>query len=139
MTLTAATVLRRLNVPSLSGICSRSSGLNAILRSMSVVTLSDESAVEKFRMINSKSILYFTATWCPPCKAIGPIYDEMSDRYPHIAFGKVDVDENSDAALDFEVNAVPTFVLFEGENAVSKFSGADPDKLAHHVLELEGR
>lgn len=112
---------------------------SAARRNMAVVTLSDESVVEKFRMINSKSILYFTATWCPPCKAIGPVYEEMSEKYPHIAFGKVDVDDNSDAALDFEVSAVPTFVLFDGENAVEKFSGADPSKLATHVMELEGR
>ena len=35
---------------------------------MSVIHLDGEEAVEKFRMINQKSILYFTATWCPPCK-----------------------------------------------------------------------
>lgn len=112
---------------------------NIARRCMSVINLSDESAIEKFRAINSKSVLYFTATWCPPCKAIAPIYEEMSKRYPDIAFGKVDVDENADASLDFEVNAVPTFVLFDGEVATEKFSGADKDKLEKKVMELEER
>ena len=104
-----------------------------------VTTLSDEKAVEKFRLINAKSVLYFTASWCPPCKQISPIYDKMSDEYPSIAFGKVDVDENSDAALDFEVNAVPTFVVFDGETATAKFSGADPNKLLNYVKELDAK
>ena len=103
---------------------------------MSVITLSDEKAIEKFRMVNHKSVLYFTATWCPPCKAIAPVYEELSKKYPDVAFGKVDVDENSDAALDFEVRAVPTFVLFDGEDMKEKFSGADATLLEKYVQEL---
>jgi thioredoxin-like negative regulator of GroEL len=60
----------------------------------------------------------------------------MSKTYPGVAFGKIDVDDNSDAALDFEISAVPTFVIFEGETAVHKFSGADPAQLELHVKAL---
>jgi thioredoxin 1 len=60
----------------------------------------------------------------------------MSKTYPKVAFGKVDVDENSDAAVDFEISSVPTFVIFEGETATEKFSGADPAKLEEHVKAL---
>jgi thioredoxin 1 len=75
------------------------------IRSMSTVyNLSDETAVEKFQKINDKSILYFTATWCPPCKTIKPVYESMAKQYPEIAFGKVDVDENAESASTFEVS-----------------------------------
>ena len=112
---------------------SRATVRAALCRYMSVTTLSDAEAVEKFRMLNHKSILYFTATWCPPCKIISPVYEDLSKKYTDVAFGKVDVDENSDAALDFEVSAVPTFVLFENEHATEKWSGADEEKLRKHV------
>uniref|UniRef100_A0A7S2UE67 Thioredoxin domain-containing protein n=1 Tax=Attheya septentrionalis TaxID=420275 RepID=A0A7S2UE67_9STRA len=105
-------------------------------RTMASVTLSDEDAVEKFRSLNSKSVLYFTATWCPPCKAIAPIYEKLSEDYSDVAFGKVDVDANSDSALDFEVRSVPTFVLFDGETAVHKFSGADANQLEEEIKKL---
>mmetsp|Transcript_6885 Transcript_6885/g.9859 ORF Transcript_6885/g.9859 Transcript_6885/m.9859 type:complete len:141 (+) Transcript_6885:122-544(+) len=106
----------------------------------SVITLSDEDAVEKFRMLNGKSILYFTASWCPPCKQIKPIYEDLSDKYKDkVAFGKVDVDENDGAAMDFEIQAVPTFVVFHGETAIHKFSGADPNKLESMIQDLESR
>uniref|UniRef100_A0A6U3RSM6 Thioredoxin domain-containing protein n=1 Tax=Ditylum brightwellii TaxID=49249 RepID=A0A6U3RSM6_9STRA len=130
--------IRQLN-SSTSRKCMRTAVVHMNRRWMSVVNLSDSEAVEKFRMLNSKSVLYFTATWCPPCKAIAPKYEAMSKRHPSVAFGKVDVDENSDVALDFEIRAVPTFVLFDGEKATEKFSGADEEKLEKHVIELEGR
>ena len=109
---------------------------NLLLQRGIVTVLSDNTAVQKFRQINDKSVLYFTATWCPPCKAISPKYEKMSDDYPEVAFGKVDVDENSDAAIDFEISAVPTFVLFQGETVSNKMTGADPMALEQSVKDL---
>ena len=103
---------------------------------MSVITLSDLEATEKFRQLNHKSVLYFTATWCPPCKAIKPLYEEMATKYKDVAFGKVDVDDNSDAALEFEISAVPTFVFFDGEEVIERFSGADSNQLLSLVEKL---
>ena len=103
---------------------------------MSVITLSDTDAVDKFRTINSKSVMYFTATWCPPCKMIAPIYTELSSKYPDIAFGKVDVDENQDAAVEFQIQSVPTFVFSKNKESVNKFSGADKDQLESFLQEL---
>lgn len=128
--LTASSALR------LVATASRTRARLAACRHMSVITLSDEKAIDKFRMVNHKSVLYFTATWCPPCKAIAPVYEELSKKYPDVAFGKVDVDENSDATLEFEVKAVPTFVLFDGEDMKEKFSGADATLLEKYVQEL---
>jgi thioredoxin 1 len=61
----------------------------------------------------------------------------MSKTYASkVAFGKIDVDDNSDAAMDFDISAVPTFVFFDGETATAKFSGADPVRLETMVKEL---
>mmetsp|Transcript_36844 Transcript_36844/g.79550 ORF Transcript_36844/g.79550 Transcript_36844/m.79550 type:complete len:140 (-) Transcript_36844:239-658(-) len=102
-----------------------------------VINLSDASAVQKFRTANNKSILYFTATWCPPCKMISPIYTKLSEKYAEsVAFGKVDVDDNSDAAVEFQISAVPTFVFCkEGGDVVNKFSGADEGQLEKLVMD----
>ena len=77
--------------------------------------------------------------WCGPCRTVGPIVEEMSKNYPNVAFGKIDVDDNSDSAMDFEISAVPTFVFFEGENAVHKFSGANPSELELQVKKLSAK
>lgn len=67
---------------------------------------------------------------------ISPIYDEMSKKYPDVAFGKVDVDDNQDAAVEFQISAVPTFIFSKGEETVNKFSGADKGQLEQLVEDL---
>jgi thioredoxin 1 len=69
-----------------------------------------------------------------------PIYEELATRHENdVTFGMVDVDENQDAALKFEIQAVPTFILFNGESAVERFSGADATRLQKLVNELAER
>ncbi|RLN93459.1 hypothetical protein BBJ28_00003361 [Nothophytophthora sp. Chile5] len=60
-----------------------------------------------------KAIVYFTAKWCPPCKMIGPIYDELSAKYDGIAFAKLDVDELNDTTSKAGVRSMPTFFYFK--------------------------
>jgi thioredoxin 1 len=70
---------------------------------------------------------------------IKPMFEDMSKKYTGIAFGKIDIDENDVAAADYEISAVPTFILFDGEEAVERFTGADSNKLEKSVQELEQR
>lgn len=67
------------------------------------------------------------------------MYEEMATKYANVAFGKVDIDENSDAAMDYEISAVPTFVFFDGEEPIERFSGADPNMLESLVKDLDTR
>lgn len=67
---------------------------------------------------------------------ISPIYDELSTKYPDVAFGKVDVDDNQDAAMEFQITAVPTFIFSREEEIVNKFSGADKGQLEKLVQDL---
>ena len=103
----------------------------------SVVILSDMEAVQKFQQLHDKSICYFTATWCPPCKQIKPIYEEMSDSSDGVAFGLIDVDDNAEAAAEHGIQSVPTFIAFKGDAAAGRFSGADPGQLTNMVKSLQ--
>ena len=67
---------------------------------------------------------------------IAPVYDELSTKYPDVAFGKVDVDDNQDSAVSFEISAVPTFVFSRGEETAHRFSGADKAQLEKLVQDL---
>lgn len=75
-------------------------------------------------------VIDFTATWCPPCRMIGPIFEkfaeELSDGF--YAF-KVDVDDASDIASECGISAMPTFQFFKGGEKVDEFSGANEAKL----------
>jgi len=106
-------------------------------RFMSVINISDLDATEKFTELNTKSVLYFTAQWCPPCKAIKPAYEELSDKYKDVAFGKIDIDENQDAAMEYNITSVPTFIFFNGNNTYGQFSGADQAQLESVIKTLD--
>ncbi|KAI0205301.1 thioredoxin-like protein, partial [Astrocystis sublimbata] len=61
-------------------------------------------------------VVDFYADWCPPCRAIAPIFSKMADDYSaegQLAFVKVNVDHVNDVAKQYNVTAMPTFVFFE--------------------------
>ena len=62
-----------------------------------------------------KQILYFTASWCGPCRILGPIMESVKGQ---VNYSKLDVDVEQDLAVKYKVRSVPTLVLVE--NGVEK-------------------
>ena len=71
----------------------------------------------------------FTATWCPPCRRIGPIYEAMAAKYPEVTLKKIDVDKNKEAARAAGVQAMPTFKVWVGGQEYDMLRGANEAKL----------
>lgn len=66
----------------------------------------------------------FFATWCGPCKMMGPILDDVSKKISDKAIVlKVDVDKNRDAAIKYQVQGVPTLIIFKKGKIVWRQSG----------------
>ena len=65
------------------------------------------------------------ATWCGPCRMIGPIVTELANEYDgKIVVGKCDVEENDDITIEFGVRNIPTLLFFKGGQLVDKHVGA---------------
>jgi len=60
-----------------------------------------------------KTVYYFTADWCQPCKRTRPIVEEMNREQSIAGFQIIDVDDNSDLVKNFGIKSVPTFILFD--------------------------
>ena len=71
-----------------------------------------------------KTILYFTADWCQPCKKVKPIVEELNREYAPGMFQIIDVDIEKEMAKSFELKSVPTFILFENNNEINRLVGA---------------
>lgn len=116
---------------------SASSRLFSTTRPARVVKeLSSASSFDSMLSAQSSSsrpaIIDFTATWCPPCKVIGPVFSKLSDDAKlggAVDFYKVDVDEVPEVAQRCNVRAMPTFVVFEGGEKKGEMVGADPNGL----------
>ena len=61
-----------------------------------------------------KTIYYFTAEWCQPCKRTRPIVEELNRDQSIAGFQIIDVDVNPELVKNFNIKSVPTFILFDG-------------------------
>ena len=69
----------------------------------------------------------FWAEWCGPCKMLGPIIDELAKEYEGKAkIGKVDIDNNRDAAVKFNIQSIPSIIIFKNGEEVNRFVGINP-------------
>ncbi len=65
----------------------------------------------------------FWAPWCGPCRMQIPILDQVAEKLPAVKIGKVNVDENSDLAVQFGVNTIPYLLIFKDGQKVGDFVG----------------
>jgi thioredoxin 1 len=67
----------------------------------------------------------FWAAWCGPCRAIGPVVEELAGEYADkIKFGKCNVDENPVTPGKYSIRAIPTLILFKGGQVFEQITGA---------------
>jgi thioredoxin 1 len=68
-------------------------------------------------------VIKFSATWCGPCKALSPVFNEVRSQMPDVSFQEIDVDQNSDLAIKYNVRGVPTIVIEKDNQEVTRKSG----------------
>jgi len=93
---------------------------------MSNVThLTDATFAEAIGGADKPVLVDFTAAWCGPCKTISPILDELSvEQAEKLAVAKIDVDENPQTTLRYDVMSMPTLILFKDGEPHLKLIGA---------------
>jgi thioredoxin 1 len=73
------------------------------------------------------TVVDFWAEWCPPCRAIAPIIEEMSREYDgKVNVGKLNVDHNPDVSIKYGITAIPVILFIKGGKVVDKQVGAAP-------------
>ena len=92
---------------------------------MASVTLTQEN-FEQTVSAGGIVLVDFWATWCGPCRQFGPIFEEASEKYPDIVFGKVDTDDQQQMAMAAQITSIPTLMVFRDGIVVFRQSGALP-------------
>ncbi len=82
-------------------------------------------------------VVDFTASWCPPCRRIAPMFEAWAAEFPDAILVKVDVDEAADIAAECGISCMPTFQFFKNGSMITKIEGANPPAIKAKIAELK--
>ena len=89
------------------------------------VAVSDDEFEANVLKADGPVLVDFWAEWCGPCKMIAPILDEIAEENAgQVTIAKLNVDENPDIAMRFQVMSIPTMLLFSGGEIRRRIVGA---------------
>lgn len=93
---------------------------------MSVVTITKDNFREEVLMSDKPVLVDFWAAWCGPCRMLSPMVDAIAGERPDIKVGKVNVDEQGELAVQFQIMSIPTLMVFNGGRVVNQSLGVQP-------------
>lgn len=82
------------------------------------------------------SMVDFWAEWCGPCRAIGPVVEELSKDYAgKVNVGKVNVDQNPQVSMQYGITSIPAILFIKGGKVVDKQIGAVPKSVLEKKIQ----
>ena len=92
-----------------------------------LVHLSDDNFEQEVIKSEKPVLVDFWAPWCGPCRAIGPVVEDLAEVYKdRVKVAKLNIDDNPKTATVYGVMSIPTIVLFKNGNALDKVVGLVP-------------
>jgi thioredoxin 1 len=102
-----------------------------------VLQVWDDSFRKEVLKSKTPVLVDFWAPWCGPCKVIAPYIEEMSEKYKgQIKVVKVNTDAAPITVRRYKISSMPTFMIFEGGQQISSFSGASPVGINNLIKEV---
>ena len=77
----------------------------------------------------------FWASWCGPCRMLGPVIEQLDNQSPEVVVGKVNVDDEQELAMRYGVMSIPTVIFFKDGKEIDRKVGVMPPEAFVQVLE----
>lgn len=101
---------------------------------MSVLNIDNTNFEAEVLNSQKKVLVDFWASWCGPCRMVGPIVEEIANERPDIKVCKINVDEQPELAAKFGIMSIPTLMVFENGKVVNQSAGARPKDAILNLL-----
>lgn len=101
---------------------------------MAVINITKDNFQQEVVTASQTVLVDFWATWCGPCQMMGPILEELATKHPEIKVGKINVDEQPELAMQFQIDAIPALMVFKEGKAVAQTVGLQPVENLEQLL-----
>ncbi|HIW22005.1 MAG TPA: thioredoxin, partial [Candidatus Dorea intestinavium] len=91
---------------------------------MATLHLTKDNYEQEVLKADKTVLVDFWASWCGPCKMVGPIIDEIANEVTDVKICKVNVDEQPELAKEYKVMSIPTLIVFKDGQMVKREVGA---------------
>lgn len=101
---------------------------------MAVIEVSSMNFEQEVLKSDKPVLVDFWASWCGPCKMLGPVLEELAAEHTEAKFAKVNVDESMELAMVYRISAIPALILFrDGKVAAQSVGFQSKEALAEMI------
>ncbi len=103
--------------------------------SVKYLTLTPENFKSEVIKSNIPVLVDFWAAWCGPCQVMNPIVTDLADKWSEkVKVGKANIDDNETIATEYNVQAIPTIIIFQHGEIVARFTSIVPQTVLEEKL-----
>lgn len=99
-----------------------------------ITTITKDNFETEVLMADKPVLVDFWATWCGPCKMIGPVIEEIAKEHPEIKVCKVNVDDEGELSIRYNVMSIPTLMIFKNGSVAQTAIGYRPKEEIEALL-----
>ena len=93
---------------------------------MAVTVITKDNFEQEVLKSDKPVLLDFWAAWCGPCKMLSPVVDQIAEENPDIKVGKVDVDDQVELAMKYQIMSIPNLLVFKNGELANQSVGVVP-------------